>query len=266
MQANTAIQETWLRLLSNGDRSEGVRLEKLGDGYHAVVLHADPQGPNAPLCGRSDYQALESFIPNLGRTRAVYLKEGSAYDLPDVESLKNWAGDMGAAVESGAVRAFAVVDLQVFVDLLRAEFAGWSVEWAGHDLVVCEGRFKVRFNLLRSVVRMVFSRSTFVEAARSLRDAAQKQFALDQQLFVRFERRFEKYGPAVLDHFFTAYPEASCVAAGWDYWQVAEKSPAEAEPIFEEAMREFANVLESPGEGGMPWFEAGACEKSLIDN
>ncbi len=262
MLADLKIQEMWRRMLATRNPGRDIQVGKIEEGYYAVVASGKVEQAPEMLCGMSDYQLLETRIPHLDRTRAVYLNAGSAYQLSDVEPFEHWAGSLAAQVESGATRAFAVVDMQVFVERVQVEFVGWSVERAGQNLVVSDGRFKVRLNLLRSVVRMVLSRSSIAEAIRSLHEEVQAQLAFTQGLFRRFERRFENYSPSVLDHYFTAYADLSCVATGWDYWQVAGKTPAEAERIFEGAMREFRAFLEAPSESGLAWLGAADCGRA----
>ena len=312
MQVDARIRDMWLRLLGQASRTSGVSLEKVEDGYHAVVLATDGNvsacsNPSATHHGpddrellerasweaphaQADYDALKSLIPHLDRTRAVYLNSGSAYQLSEIESLHEWAGELAQNVEAGAFQAFAVVDLEIFTLRIREEFravarsnpsatphgpddwemleraGGWKVERTGQDLRVADGRFTQQVNPLRAVVRMVLSRSNMRKAARAVRDETGEQFALHAELFRRFELRFRKFQPAVLDHYFVAYPQASCLAAGWDYWQVSGCAPAEAERTFEQAMEDFGNFLAAPSDEWLPAFLGGACEQITSGN
>ena len=117
-----------------------------------------------------DFRAVKPFIPHLARTRAVYLNQEHAYGLTKIESLRDWAGQLGEQVEQGARHAFAIVEAKIFAREVSASLraSGWKVEHVEDSLRVSEGRFTECVNLLRAVVQMVFSRSTFADAARSL--------------------------------------------------------------------------------------------------
>jgi hypothetical protein len=90
---------------------------------------------------------------------------------------------------------------------------------------------------------MVLSRGSFAEAAEALKAELSERFAIDAGLFRRFAERFAKYQPAVFHHYFTLYPECSCGAAGWDYWQVSNRDTHEAAEIFEQAMKALEEVI-----------------------
>jgi hypothetical protein len=196
------------------------------------------------------------------------LNSGSAYQLSGIESLREWAGELAQNVEGDTSQAFAVVDLKIFTLRIREEFraVGWKVERTGQELRVADGRFTQQVNPLRAVVRMVLSRSNMREAARAVREETGEQFALHAELFRRFELRFRKFQPAVLDHYFVAYPQASCLATGWDYWQVSGCAPAEAERTFDQAMEDFGNFLAAPSDEWLPAFLRGACEQITSGN
>lgn len=153
MLTDPGVHNLWLRLLEKGRSTQTVQVQKFEEGYYAVVLASRPEACAAP-CGESpDYQALESRIPNLSRTRAVCLNSGAAYHLPGVENLREWAGDLAAEVESGACHAFDVVDIDRFRERVSAELeaANWKVESHGQGLTVSDGRFTEQVNLLRGV-------------------------------------------------------------------------------------------------------------------
>ncbi len=56
------------------------------------------------------------------------------------------------------------------------------------------------------------------------------------------------------------------MAAGWDYWQVAGRTSAEAERIFEQAMEEFETFLSKPSEEWLPARPAAARESGRLEN
>jgi hypothetical protein len=245
MQADRHIQEAWLRLLERPAQSDEVALERLEEGYYAVVL-------SRPLAGdeSADFRSLAARIPNLKRTRAVYLSSEATYDLQGIPSVREWTGELATPLETGARHAVAVIDCEIFGGQVTAHLqrANWSVERSGEDLRLSDGHFVERLNLLRLIVRMVFSRGTMAEAARAARQEIAERFALDAALFERFARRYERFGPSIVDHYFTAYPESACMAAGWDYWEVTGQTPAEAEGIFEQAMEQFETFLSKSSE------------------
>jgi len=160
------------------------------------------------------------------------------------------------------------VDPEIFARevsaILRA--SGWKVEHVEDSLRVYDGRFAEIANLFRALVQMVLSRSTFAEAALSLKVELGERFLLDGQLFAHFEERFAKYRPAVFDRYFTVCPEWSHLAAGWDYWQVSNCGAHEATGIFEQAMKEFESFLTMTQEDCIPSFWADCCEQVTKEN
>ncbi len=248
MQSDLNIQELWVRLLGEARQSGETRAEKVEDGYYLV---ARPGGENRDadsMPASDDYSALGSRIPNLCRTRAVYLNLGATYDLRDVPNPREWLGGAADELESGALHAFAVVDIDIFSRRIAWELLtrGWTMEEVGQDLEVKDGRFKARVNLLRTIVRMVLSRSSVEEAARTVITELISEFWRHAEFYVRFQKRFEMFQPDVLDHYFVAYPDASRVALAWDYWQLAGLPADEAERIFSDGVRELEQLLRSP--------------------
>ena len=269
MHADSRVQETWLRLLGRSDASQAAGVEKLEGGYHAVVRGAAEPAPSPSACNRTDFSALESLIPNLARTRAVYLNQESAYRLAETQGLRQWAGPLAEQVERGVRHAFAVVDPAIFARRVSVDLqtAGWKVEPPlQHDLRVSDGRFAEKVNLLRAIVQMVLSRGSFAAAAVALKAELSERFAIDARLFMRFAELFAKYRPAVFERYFTACPECSCVAAGWDYWQVAGHDAHAATEIFEQAMKEFESFLAMPSEDWLPALAVDCCEPSIAEN
>jgi hypothetical protein len=144
-----------------GDRKEKVAVEKVEDGYYAVVRGSNPNTSPDSFGESADHQALEALIPNLGRTRALCLNSASAYQLSGIVTLRQGAGELARSVGAGNCRAFAVVDPEVFAEGVSAEFraAGWKVERTGQDMRVNDGHFTEQFSLLRGIVQMVLSSS-----------------------------------------------------------------------------------------------------------
>jgi hypothetical protein len=242
---NPHVQEIWLRLFGAADSSQPTRAERIEEGYYAVVREvADPDSSHG-VPGSEDFSALHSFIPNLARTRAVYLNQEVAYGISNLDRLRAWAGPLADPIERGTLHAFAVVDPEVFAQCVCAELqaSGWSVKPTEDDLQVSDGQFTESVNPLRAIVQMVLSRGSFAEAAKALKAELNERFAIDAGLFGRFAERFAKYRPTVFDHYFTACPECPCMAAGWDYWQVSNRGTHEAAQIFEQAMKEFEEVI-----------------------
>jgi hypothetical protein len=268
VHADSRVQETWLRLLCRSDASQAAGVEKLEEGYYAVVREAAEPAPSPAACGRADFSALESLIPNLARTRAVYLNQESAYRLAETQGLREWAGPLAEQVERGVRHAFAVVDPEIFARRVSVDLqtSGWNVEHLQHDLRVSDGRFAEKVNLRRAIVQMVLSRGSFATAAVALKAELSERFAIDAGLFARFAERFAKYRPAVFARYFTACPECSCVAAGWDYWQVAGHDAHEATEIFEQAMKEVESFLAIPPEDWLPSLAVDCCEPSIAEN
>jgi hypothetical protein len=258
MLSISQVQSVWLRLLQDEIGPGEVRVQPIEPGYFAVVLS---NAQEADRSRDSDFRALSLQIGDLSHTRAVYLDSIPCYGLARSESLRAWAGEAAATVESGARRAFAVVDMAKFTGSLRValEGRGWRTEERGEDLRVCNGHFCAQVNVLREVVRMVLGREDFTAAAQRVAGAAAVQFARDGEFFSRFERRFAGFSPATLDHFFVAYPEQSCAAVGWDYWQLTECSGDEAEKVFEQGMNEIELLLQTAREDGLPGPSIAAC-------
>jgi len=268
MHADSRVQEIWLRLLGRADASQRASVEKIEEGYFAVVRGATEPASSPDGCGSPDFSALDSFIPNLARTRAVCLNPERAYGLAKTESLRDWAGPLAEPVERGVCHAFAVVDPEVLARRVsaRLQASGWKVEQLQHDLRVSDGRFSENANLLRAIVQMVLSRGNFAAAGVALQAELRERFAVDAGLFMRFRERFARYRPAVFDHYFTAYPECSCMAAGWDYWEVSGCDAHQATAIFERAMEEFESLLGMPSEDWLPTLAADCCSPSITEN
>ncbi len=257
MRADRKIEEAWFRLLATPVRAGEAEIERIEEGYYAVVV-VGPSGSNLPA-EMNDLQSLGARIPHLDRTRAVYLSSEASYGLEGIAPVGQWAGVHARDLERGTRQAVAVVDPEVVARQVtgRLQGAGWNIAPAGQDLRVSEGHFTERLNLLRLIVRMVFSRCGMAEAAR---------FALDAMLFARFAERYERFGPSIVDHYFTAYPKSACMAAGWDYWQVAGRTTAEAEGIFEQAMKEFESFLSKPSDEWLSARPASAPESDGLEN
>ncbi len=261
MQSDLAIQNLWSRLLREARQAGETGVEKVEDGYYLVARRAgeirDADAAGAP----GDFSALGSRIPNLCRTRAVYLNVEGAYNLQDAPPDRSWLGGAARDVESGALRAFGVVDTEIFSRRIAWELLtrGWTMQEAGQDLVVIDGRFKSRLNLLRAIVRMVLSRASMAGAARSVVRELTLEFSRQAAFFVRFQKRFESFQPAVLDHYFVAYPDASCVALAWDYWQIAGLAADDAERVFQGGVNEFDQLLQLPVGSWLPGVSPEAC-------
>ncbi len=266
MRADKKIEAAWLRLLAAPAQGGEAEIEMIEEGYHAVLL-AGPLG-GSQLGEVNDLQSLAARIPHLERTRAVYLSSEASYELEGIAPVREWAGADMQELERGTRHAVAVIDPEVFARHVtgRLQRAGWVIAPAGQDLRVSEGHFTERLNLLRLIVKMVFSRCGMVEAARAARRELAERFALDAMLFARFAERYQRFGPSIVDHYFTAYPESACMAAGWDYWQVAGRTTAEAERIFEQAMKEFETFLSKPFGEGLPAGPAPACRPDGLEN
>ena len=115
MHVNARVQEIWLRLLGAGDSSQTPRIERVEEGYYAVVRDACKRDKMPCFVHeREDFRAVKPFIPHLVRTRAVYLNKASAFGLAKAESLVVWAGQLGEQVEQGTRHAFAIVDSRCF--------------------------------------------------------------------------------------------------------------------------------------------------------
>ena len=268
MKADPKTQRARLRILKQVSRPGDIQYEKLGEGYYAVA-HRPWSGQGTVSLGpAAEYETLRTFIPHFDRTRAVPLNfQYAAFG--QSMTLRSWAGELAADVETGVLQAFAVVDLQAFEDGAVGELraAGWQVEAGADEFRVTDGVFVQRVNLLRVTVEMVTSRSDIVEARRALRENVARDFRLYRKLFRRFAQRFREFEPAVLDHYFTAYTGACCVSAGWDYWEVSGRTPSEAEQVFQRAVEEFEDFLTTdPPHVGGAFSGSAACQRELVEN
>ncbi len=267
MQVNSRVQEIWLRLLDAVDSSPTTRIERVEEGYYAVVREAADRTQCRVACDPEDFRSVKPFIPHLARTRAVYLIQRDAYGLAEIESLRDWAGQLGEQVERGTRRAFAIVDTEIFArevsTSLRA--SGGKVEHVEDSLRVNDGRFSESINLLRAIVQMVLSRSTFAEAARSLEAQLAGRFLMDARLFARFQERFAQYRPAIIDRYFTVCPDCSRLAAGWDYGQVSSRDAHDATEIFDQAVKELETLLAMPQEDWLPALATDCCEQRILN-
>jgi hypothetical protein len=64
---------------------------------------------------------------------------------------------------------------------------------------------------------------------RAVAEETQNNFARASRFFRRFATRFPSHAMAVLDHYFVAYPAASCATVGWNNWQLNGQATAEQE-------------------------------------
>jgi hypothetical protein len=268
MQSDSTIQNLWVRLLGEVRQPGATRIQKVEDGYYLVARAVGENGDANSTPTSGDYSALESRIPNLCRTRAVYLNLGNTYHLREGENPREWLGEAAERLEAGVLHAFAVVDTEIFSRRIAWELLarGWTVEETGQDLQVHDGRFKAALNLLRAIVRMVLSRSNMAEAARSVIGELIWEFSRHASFFARFQKRFETFQPDVLDHYLVAYPDATCVALAWDYWRAAGRSPGEAEQVFNEGVAEFERLLQSPVGTWLPEVSLGVCPLGSFQN
>jgi hypothetical protein len=267
MHLNPRVQGIWLRLLGAGDSSQTPRIERVEEGYYAVVRDASKRAKCPVSPEREDFRAVKPFIPHLVRTRAVYLNKASSFGLAKAESLVVWAGQPGEQVERGTRHAFAIVDADVLANEVSAflRTSGWIVEHVEDALRVSDGRFSENANLLRGIVQMVLFRTTFADAARSLKDQLAGRFLRDAQLFARFEKRFAQYRPAVINRYFTVCPDCLHLAAGWDYWQKSNCDAHDAVEVFELAMKEFETLLATPQKDWLPPVATVWCEQSILN-
>ena len=245
----SSVQGNWLELLRAKLAPGALKCAKVEKGHFVAVRAARPgAGDNAA----GDFHALESCLGSLEGTRAIYLDSRSGLTLEGNWDLRSWAGDCATDVESGLKRAFAVVQMEIFRERIREELQarGWEVANHGENLRVSADRFSELVNVPREAVRMVLSRADFGTASRSIGQETGRRFARDACFFAAFETCFKNFLPATLDHFFIAYPERSCVAARWDYWQLAEREAEEAAAVFEEGMNEIELLLRTAREEG----------------
>jgi len=268
MHSDSTIQKLWVRRLGEVGQPGETKVKKVEDGYYLVVRAPEEDGNSDSTSASDDYSALGSQIPNLCRTRAVYLNLGGSDDLRDVPNPRVWLGEAADGLESGDFHAFAVVDTAIFSRRIAWELLtrGWRLEETGQDLEVRDGRFKAPVNLPRAVVRMVLSPTNMEEAARTIVRELSAEFLRDAGFFVRFQKRFEMFQPDVLDHYFVAYSEASCVALAWDYWHLGGRPTNEAEEIFNQGLEEFEQLLQSPMGTWLPGVSSAVCAPDSYKN
>jgi len=261
MKADPGIQQTWSRILGQVSQPGDFLCQKLDEGYYAVAHRLPAWNRMAASGAAADYEILRTLIPHLDRTRAVPLNFRHDFVPTSADALKTWAGELATDIDAGDLHAYAVVDTEAFGESVAWELrtAGWQVERAKEELRVADGQFVQPVNLLRVIVEMVIARSGIAEAQRALREKVAGEFTLYRRLFQRFAERFQGHDPAVLDHYFTAYPDASCVAAGWDYWEVSGRTSSNAEQVFTRAMEEFSTFLTADSDGWLAGLLAGAC-------
>lgn len=261
MQSDPQIEQTWLEMLKAVEGSREPLIRILEKGYYAVVLLTSPS-ENGVSATQADFERLKPHIPNLDGTRAVYLNSAARFGLPRIESATSWAGPLAAGVENGSVRAFAVVEVDLFKRQLAQKLTagGCRVEEGEQCLCIERGRFTEQVNLPNSIVRMVLSRSRVSCAIRAVARELQGQFALTTDFFRCFQRRFRGYDPSVLGHYFVANPGESCLVMGWDYWEIRGKGRREASRVFEQASDEMEELLKSLSDEQNSKKFAGVCE------
>lgn len=260
MRGDRQVEARWLKLLSRVRRLGQLEVRSVEPGYNLVVRWVEKNS----LDKATDLAALEGVLQNLSRTRAVYLSSEAQFGFEELTKLREWAGTDAELIESGAVRAFAVVDVEEFGrrvgDELRAH--GWRVETKGAELHVLDGRFIERVNLLREIVRMVLSRRRARQAAKAVARELKAAFARAADFHVRFEKEFRDFGPEVLDHYFVAYPCGCCVALGWDYWRLLEPGSRKTERIYAEEFAEFRELLRAARDGFAPADSSVICGRA----
>jgi hypothetical protein len=240
-----------------------VATAQIEQGHFAVVRKPDSPLPSSELV---DYRALES-IPDLASTRAVSLDDRYSCCIGGSPALREWAGEHAAEIEQRRVQAFAVVNVAAFGARLREAFTtkGWKTEKHADEIKVLDGPLAERVNVSRAVVRMVLSRTDFAKAVEAVVEEIQRTFRRDAEFFARFRKHFRTLDPAVLDHYFVVYPEASCAALGWDYWQLSE-GPSQAESAaFRQGIKEIETLLRDSSASWQGRLTA-ACARRLKEN
>jgi len=265
MRTNPRVQDIWLRLLAQPKSEQHApSVGKIEEGYYAAEREVVEPPASPEMAASADLSAITFLIPNLRNTRAVYLNERNSYGLAGEARPRDWAGDLAAPIECGVRHAFAVVDPEILARHVDSSLqaSGWKVELVAQDLRVSDGRFTENINLLRLIVQMVLARATFAEAGTHLKAEIRRRFTLDADLFSRFQQRFKGHRPAVFDRYFTAYPECCCVAAGWDYWQVAGRSAQEAFGLLDQGMKELDTFLAMPSDDWLRCLPADCCGRN----
>jgi hypothetical protein len=247
MRGDRKVEAKWLEMLSRVREPGQLEVRSVEPGYDLVVRWAET-GSSDKL---TDLPALDGVLPNLSRTRSVYLSSEAGFGFENLAGLRDWAGAVAELIESGAVRAFAVVDVEQFgrhlADELRTR--GWPVETKDGELCVRDGHFIERVHLLREIVRMVLSRRRSRQAAAAIARELKAAFARAAGFYARFEKEFREFEPEVLDHYFVAYPCGCCVALGWDYWRLSESSGGVKEQAYDEGVAEFKHLLSAARDG-----------------
>jgi len=185
MRVNSRVQAMWLGLLRRPDTSPSPRIKRIEEGYYAVVHRVSGRTEFGADSESEDFCAVAPFIPALGRTRAVYLTHAGRYGLALPEDINDWAGELGQQVERGSLRAFAVVNTDIFAQKVSAflQASVWKAKHTKDAVHIQVGPFTARLNLSRTMAQMVLSRSTFAEAARSVKSELWGIFLRDSQVF-----------------------------------------------------------------------------------
>lgn len=196
MKANPQIEVIWKELIDSASPAVPLQIHEIESGYYAVVC--------ATGSCETDEHLLQDLIPDIERTRAVYLNQAFQFGANAAAALRQWLGPASRALDRGTVRAIAVVDIHTFSQRLVENFKarGWQSNVSPSRIEARLGPFIETFNFPRIIVQMAFGPDNMQAAIEDLTSKLTARFKRDRSCFLCSEQTVRRYRPSALGHFF----------------------------------------------------------------
>lgn len=196
MKANPQIEVIWKELIDSASPAVPLQIHEIESGYYAVVC--------ATGSCETDEHLLQDLIPDIERTRAVYLNQAFQFGANAAAALRQWLGPASRALDRGTIRAIAVVDIHTFSQRLVENFKarGWQSSVSPPRIEARLGPFIEAFNFPRIIVQMAFGPDNMQAAIEDLTSKLTARFNRDRSFCLCFEQTVRRYRPSAPGCFF----------------------------------------------------------------
>ena len=162
-----AVRRRWTELLDLSYAMRRVSEQEIEPGVHAVIVPASYCPDDRKDLVDAEVQAASGRVPAMARGVRLSLERLGEFALAVPANYREWMGERGQDIATGATRVTAFVDLAYLEAALLARLwdAGVLVEFDSPLAFLRRGALSDYVNIYEAVVEMVF-------AGRSLADTA----------------------------------------------------------------------------------------------